>query len=134
MEDNRLWPATGGIQGMSLNPMDKARKRLYGKIVTNLDLAKEIKSMQDAGMTQKEIGVKLGYKDPKSIRAFLSLAATVGLEKKKKQTQTAAWKFYNSTDQFSQDPLIIKWVDNMQNRTRGGKPCLLYTSPSPRDS
>ena len=113
---------------MSLNPMDKARKRLYGKIVTNLDLAKEIKSMQDAGMTQKEIGVKLGYKDPKSIRAFLSLAATVGLEKKKKQTQTAAWKFYNSTDQFSQDPLIIKWVDNMQNRTRGGKPMKIWPS------
>ena len=112
---------------MSLNPHEPARKRLYGKRATNKEMASEIKALTDSGLTQKEIGAKLGYKDSKSIRAFLALAQTEGIGQQKTEKQeTAEWKFYHTTDQFNLDPLIQKWVENMRNRTRGGRPMKIW--------
>ena len=57
---------------MSLNPHEPARKRLYGKRATNKEMASEIKALTDSGLTQKEIGAKLGYKDSKSCLLYTS--------------------------------------------------------------
>ena len=105
------------------DPQALARKRLYGKRATNLDIAREIKALTESGLTQKEIGARLGYKDSKSIRSFIALADKAGLQsgRQKKSQVSQEWKFYHSTDDFHKDTLVIKWVENMKNRSRGGK-------------
>ena len=114
-----------------LEASEPARKRLYGKKVTQGEFAKAVSELVkgDAAhnrpkMTQSEICVKLGFKDRKSVRNYVKLGMELGYYSEKKSTSKddQAYRILANTDAFCQDELIQKWVKNMQIRSRGGRP------------
>lgn len=115
-----------------MNPEDAAKKRLFGKRVSNKDMARYVASaiLGSKGlppMNLSQIQRKLGYKDPKSVRQFRQMALDLGyLEagpdgKIRRPDRGTTLKAYLSTDAFAQHPLVKPWIESMANR-KGGKP------------
>ena len=115
---------------MSKNPEGLANKRLFGKRVTNKDMAVHIAKLyygdiksSTAPLTQSEIALTLGFKDVKSIKDYLNLAKELGIQKDKKNDyKLTEYKFLEKMNDFTSVPCIQTWVNNMKTRARGGKP------------